>query len=129
MPSAIWVPLIIERHFDQRLDFYVEPQHKSRHVKALLKLSRASGLYPKCFVLQGIEIEPHPIARGGYGDVYKGLLHGREIAVKALRIYKTSDLVKLLKVMLCFLKLVDISLILLLGILVRGCLMAAAFPP
>jgi hypothetical protein len=45
-------------------------------------------------------MEPHPIARGGYGDVYKGLLQGQAIAVKALRIYKTSDLVKLLKVVL-----------------------------
>jgi hypothetical protein len=91
---------LTEQYFDQRLDFYVDPLHKSRHVKVLLKLSRASGLYPKCFVLTGVEIEPHPIARGGYGDVYKGSLQGQTIAVKALRIYKTSDLEKLLKVML-----------------------------
>ena len=67
-------------------------------MKALLKLSRASGLYPECLVLKDIAIEAHPVARGGYGDVYKGLLHGQEIAVKALRIYQDSDLAKLLKV-------------------------------
>jgi hypothetical protein len=80
----------------------MDPQHKPRHVKALHKLSRASGLYPKCFVLQGVEMEPCPVARGGYGDVYKGLLHGQKIAVKALRMYKASDVVQLLKVMPVF---------------------------
>jgi hypothetical protein len=44
----------------------------------------------------------HPVDRGGFGDVYRGLLHGQDIAVKALRVYQTSDLVKLLKVVLEF---------------------------
>jgi hypothetical protein len=74
------------------------PQHKARHVKALLRLSRASGLYPESLALRGIEIEAQPIDRGGYGDVFKGVYHGQQVAVKALRIYQTSDLVKLLKV-------------------------------
>jgi hypothetical protein len=64
----------------------------------LLKLSRASGLYPECLDLNGIEIEGHPVDRGSYGDVYKGRLLGQVIAVKALRIYQTSDLAKLHKV-------------------------------
>jgi hypothetical protein len=85
-------------YLDQRLDFYIHPTCKHRHVKALMKLSRASGLYPECLVLKGVDIEGHPVARGGYGDVYRGLLHGKEIAVKVLRIYQDSDLVKLLKV-------------------------------
>jgi hypothetical protein len=63
-----------------------------------MKLSMASGLYPECLVLKGIVIEGHPVARGGYGDVYRGLLHEKQIAVKVLRIYQDSDLVKLLKV-------------------------------
>ena len=63
-----------------------------------MKLSRASGLYPECLVLKGVHMEGHPVAGGGYGDVYKGLLQGKQIAVKVLRIYQDSDLVKLLKV-------------------------------
>jgi hypothetical protein len=45
-------------------------------------------------------MEAHPVARGGFGDVYKGLLHGEDIAVKALRIYQDSDMIQLLKVAL-----------------------------
>src|ERR1700735_1749854 len=43
-------------------------------------------------------MEQHPVARGSYGDVYKEVWHSQKIAVKALRINQTSDLVKLLKV-------------------------------
>jgi len=85
-------------HSDQRLDIPMEPQYRSRHVKALLKLSRASGLHPESLALKGIEMEMHPVDNGGYGDVYQGMLHGRKIAVKVLKVYQSSDLVKLLKV-------------------------------
>jgi hypothetical protein len=93
-----------------------------------MKLSRASGFYPECLVLKGVHIEGHPVAGDGYGDVYMVLLQGKQIAVKVLRIYQDLDLVKLLKVtpigMLSYL----ISAISL-GILIRGCLMAAAISP
>jgi hypothetical protein len=75
-------------------------QHKRHYAKALLSLSRASGLYPDSLAVKGIEVEKYPIDRGAFGDVYKGQLQGRFVAVKALRIYQTSDLVKLLKVTL-----------------------------
>jgi hypothetical protein len=83
---------------DQRLDFPMESKYKPRHVKALLKLCRASGLYPESLALKGIEMERHPVDNGGYGDVYKGQLHGRKIAIKALKVYQSSNLTKLLKV-------------------------------
>src|ERR1700685_3690625 len=99
MQSALCVPLtppyII---INQRLEFPMDLRYKPRLVKALLRLSRASGLYPKCLALKSIEMEAHPVDHGSYGDVYKGVLHSQKIAVKALRVYQTSDLVKLLKV-------------------------------
>jgi hypothetical protein len=76
----------------------MDPAYKPHHVKAVMKLSMASGLYPQCLALKGIDIGEHPVARGGYGDVYMGLFHGEKIAVKALRIYQNSDIVNLLKV-------------------------------
>ena len=76
----------------------MNPAYKPRYVKALMKLSRASGLYPKCLILKGVSMEGHPVAGGGYGDVYLGHLYGKQIAVKVLRIYQDIDLVKLLKV-------------------------------
>jgi hypothetical protein len=58
----------------------------------------ASGLYPKCLVLEDVDMECHPVSRGGYGDVYRGLLQGRLVAIKVLRVYQDSNLEKLLKV-------------------------------
>ena len=31
---------------------------------------------------------------GGYADVWKGVYKGRQVAIKALRVYETSDLEK-----------------------------------
>jgi len=87
----------------------MDPGNKACHIKALLRLSRASCLYPECLALKGIEMEATPVDRDGYGDVYKGVLHGQEIAVKALRIYQTSDLVRVLKVVFGFGPFVDVS--------------------
>ena len=39
--------------------------------------------------------------RGGYGDVYKREYEGQEVAVKALRIYVSSDLQKITRVSHC----------------------------
>jgi hypothetical protein len=93
----------------QRLDFPLDPLHKRRHVKALLELSRASGLYPDCLALRGVEMEEFPVVHGGYGDVYKGNWQGKLIAVKVMKMYQTSDIVKLLKVGLDYLRLLDLS--------------------
>jgi hypothetical protein len=75
---------------------------KHLHTSALIKLSRASGLYPECMTLRGIELlGDSAIDGGGFGDIWKGLLRGQEIAVKVLRIFRQSDKVQLLKVSLC----------------------------
>jgi hypothetical protein len=34
----------------------------------------------------------HPIASGGFGDVWEGSYGGRRVAIKALRIYKEEDM-------------------------------------
>jgi hypothetical protein len=69
-----------------RLDFSIAPAHKISHLKALIKLCRASGLCPECLVLKGVEIDFVPVAGGGYGDIYKGCFKGQQIAVKVLKI-------------------------------------------
>jgi hypothetical protein len=88
----------------QRLDFPIDPVYRPRHVKTLIKLSRACRLYPISLVIKGIEIEAQPIDKGSFGDIYKGRLLGKEIVIKVLRVYQTSDMDKLLKVMknICF---------------------------
>ena len=72
-------------YFYQRLDFWVDPVHKSRHVRALVQLSETSARYPDCLTLKGISIEGSPDSGSGLGDVYKGGLGGQEVAVKILR--------------------------------------------
>jgi hypothetical protein len=69
-------------------------------------LSGASGLYPECLNLKGIEIIGEAIIgdarRGGFADVFKGRLRDQVIAVKVLRVYQEWDIEKLLKVMLMY---------------------------
>ena len=106
----------------------MNPKYKSRYVKTLMKLSRASGLYPECLILKGVDMEEVPVAQGSYGDVHKGLLQGKKVAVKVLRIYQDSNREKLLKVSNCRMFNELISAIFP-AILVRGRIMATAFPP
>ena len=101
--------LLTKAYIPQRLDFPLDPQYKPLHVKLLLKLSKVSGLHPECLDLNGVEVEGHPVDRGSYGDVYKGRLHGQVIAVKALRIYQTSNLTKLRKVPFKYRRIVNFS--------------------
>jgi hypothetical protein len=82
------------------LDVAVDPALRRHHVKALIKLSGATGLYPECLVLKGIEIIGDAVAGGGFADIFKGRLRDQEIAVKVLRVYQKSDIEKLLKVTL-----------------------------
>ena len=39
-----------------------------------------------------------PLYHGGFAEVWKGEYQGREVAVKVLKMYKTSDLVKITRV-------------------------------
>jgi hypothetical protein len=52
------------------MDLPLDPPAKRRHVGALIKLSRASGLYPECMILRGIKlVGGDAVAGGGYGEV------------------------------------------------------------
>ncbi|KZP04035.1 kinase-like protein [Athelia psychrophila] len=80
-----------------RLDLYIDPAFKQRHVKALVKLSASSGLFPTCLVLNDVTLEPDPVASGAFGEVYKGALRGHLIAVKMLKMYRSSVVEKILR--------------------------------
>jgi hypothetical protein len=91
------------------LDVAVEPALRRHHVKALIKLSGATGLYPECLVLKGIEIIGDTVGGGGFADIFKGRLRDQEIAVKVLRVYHKSDIEKLLKVTLKYGIFIDVN--------------------
>lgn len=84
------------------MDFAIDSMYKSRHRTALIKLSRASGLYPECLTLKELEIKGDPVAGGGFGDIYRGKLGDEEAAIKVLRVFEKSNMTKLLKVILDF---------------------------
>jgi len=80
-----------------RLNLPIDSAYKHRHLNALIKLSRASGLYPECFVLKAIKIDRVPVTYGGFADIYKGDLLGQEIGIKQLKVYQKSDMDELFK--------------------------------
>jgi hypothetical protein len=47
------------------MDVAVDPALKRHHVKVLIRLSGATGLYPECLVLEEIEIIGDTVGGGG----------------------------------------------------------------
>ncbi|KAJ6551298.1 kinase-like domain-containing protein [Mycena capillaripes] len=65
--------------------------------KALIRLSRASGLHPRCFELSGLQRVGQQVTGGGFGDIWKGLVRGQRVSVKIMRIFEDSDVEGVLK--------------------------------
>jgi serine/threonine protein kinase len=77
----------------------MDESNRRLHTKVLISLSKRSGLYPECLVLTDVQLTgKFAVARGGYGDIWRGMFQGKPIAVKVLHVYERSNLVKLLKV-------------------------------
>jgi len=67
----------------------------------MIYLSKRSGLYPNCLVLNDVKkVGDHPVAAGGFGEIWKGLIGGQIACLKVVKIYGDSDVQKLLKVRL-----------------------------
>jgi hypothetical protein len=68
-------------------------------VKALWRLSRDSGLHPRCFALSGLQqVGKYAMAGRGFADILKGLVRGQSVSVKVMRIFQNSDVKAVLKV-------------------------------
>ncbi|KAF7362739.1 Protein kinase domain-containing protein [Mycena venus] len=65
--------------------------------KALWRLSRYSGLHPRCFVLTGLRTNGRQVAGGGFGDIWKGAVGGQTVCVKIMRIFQADQVQTLLK--------------------------------
>ncbi|KAJ6551288.1 kinase-like domain-containing protein, partial [Mycena capillaripes] len=59
-------------------------------LKALLRLSRASGLHPRCFALSELQKVGQQVAAGGFGDLWKGFVRGQSVSVKIMRIFRNA---------------------------------------
>ncbi|KAJ7926315.1 kinase-like domain-containing protein, partial [Mycena leptocephala] len=65
--------------------------------KALLRLSRESGLHPRCCALSGLQKIGQQVTGGGFGDIWRGLVRGQGVCVKIMRIFEESDIQAVLK--------------------------------
>ncbi|KXN91804.1 hypothetical protein AN958_11954 [Leucoagaricus sp. SymC.cos] len=67
-------------------------------LKALMRLSTRSCLYPRCFKLQGVvTVGSEAIDEGRYGDVWKAVSHDQVVCLKVLRTYQRMPTEPLLK--------------------------------
>jgi hypothetical protein len=80
------------------LDFPINPGPKLSYVKLLIKLSKASALYPQSLVLKEVEKSDFPVAQGGFGEVYRGQFRGQQVAIKVLKIYMNANMDTIIKV-------------------------------
>jgi hypothetical protein len=68
----------------------------------MLRLSKKTGLGPSCFTIRGVtRVGEHPVAGGGFGDIWKGRFggtNGHSVCLKVVKMYLMSDLEPLLKV-------------------------------
>ncbi|KAH7925401.1 kinase-like protein [Leucogyrophana mollusca] len=68
-------------------------------VRAVVDLSRKTGLYPECLILRGVKIRgKEPVCGGSFGDIYKGKVAGQAIAIKVMRVYNATAIEGAIKV-------------------------------
>lgn len=82
--------------FDKAL---TTPQDDIRIFKKFRQLCGRAGTLPTSHLIPEalIKTTEHPIASGGFGDVWEGIYNDQRVAIKALRLYKDSDVQKVKK--------------------------------
>ncbi|KAJ3500880.1 hypothetical protein NMY22_g19113 [Coprinellus aureogranulatus] len=68
-------------------------------LQALLRLSVASKSYPKCLQFsQQVHMDACPFDSGAYGDVYRGAVVKRKVALKVFKLYQTTNITAFMEV-------------------------------
>ncbi|KAG6914468.1 hypothetical protein DXG01_017089 [Tephrocybe rancida] len=66
---------------------------RSPFLHAMIRLSRQSKLFPESLWQEQVSIDGNEaINAGSFGDIWKGVYRGQEVAIKVLRLYQKSDL-------------------------------------
>ncbi|KAJ7124051.1 kinase-like domain-containing protein [Mycena crocata] len=81
----------------QLLDYRIFLPVRPLLFKALERLSRASGLHPTCFKLEGLQKLGRQVAAGAFGDVWKSSVRGQTVSIKVMRLFEEGDVRTLLK--------------------------------
>jgi len=71
---------------------------RKRCPKSLYKVCGRHALFPRAMQIVARYRTSHPLYKGGFADVWKGKWCDRDVAVKVIRMYKTSDLQKIVGV-------------------------------
>jgi len=95
----VMVDLIVRSFFQALNGFDLAPHIRKKCMKILYRMCARHALFPSSL---RVELCDNPdnivLYHGGFGDVSKREYQGREVAVKRLRIYATSDLKKIIRV-------------------------------
>jgi len=88
------------RSFVQALDeFDLTSRIRKKCVRMLYKMCARNALFPRSLRIELRDNRDNIVRyRGGFGDVSKHEYQGREVAIKRLRIYDTSDPQKVIRV-------------------------------
>ncbi|KAJ7163710.1 kinase-like domain-containing protein [Mycena filopes] len=78
--------------FQELLDSFPQSPARPRLSKALLRLSRCSGLHPTCFPLTDMETVGEQVAGGAFGDIWKAVVREQTVSVKIMRIFESEEL-------------------------------------
>ncbi|ESK95384.1 hypothetical protein Moror_3822 [Moniliophthora roreri MCA 2997] len=74
------------------------PRRRASILKAMLRLSKCSGLCPSLLAVDGFEKDGgEPVASGGFCDIWKGRVGTEAVCLKIVRVYRDSDIKKILK--------------------------------
>ncbi|KAJ8077641.1 hypothetical protein PM082_002074 [Marasmius tenuissimus] len=66
--------------------------------KVMLRLSKKSGIFPKCLKINNVKkLGSHPVAGGGFGNVWKGRIADEIVCLKVVEVYPAFDVQQLLK--------------------------------
>lgn len=71
---------------------HLDGWYKRRFLDAVVRLSRKSRLYPQSLNITGVDQVGSTGDRGGFGAIFRGVLSGREVALKELQaVGRTAD--------------------------------------
>ncbi|KAJ7021268.1 hypothetical protein C8F04DRAFT_922954, partial [Mycena alexandri] len=66
-------------------------------IRAVLRLSRVSGRHPRCFAVTDLKKEGTQVAAGYSSDLWKRSFRGKDVSIKIMRLFETSDIRVLLQ--------------------------------
>ncbi|KAJ8083329.1 hypothetical protein PM082_009201 [Marasmius tenuissimus] len=93
-PAQRWLD-----RMQQLIDYpSLSPELRPAICTVMIRLSKTSGLHPTCLSIQNVKrIGDHPVAAGGFGDVWKGTIgdSGELVCLKVVKVYLKSDREKL----------------------------------